>query len=231
VRMSHHLERLAMSWEQAALGSPAEAICPDMPPQDYEDSGRRSARSVAAIIPPGRTSLIEFGCGNGRVTRHLARLYDSVLAVDIAPTMLELVGQLGLPNVETYLSDGLTMPPGRTFDAAYSEIVFIHNTHEDGRRIIQALAGAVADGGVLALHIPIYDVGRDPAHWIDVGVWTADQLAEAAESAACEVVQRWTNPGHFDFDHIGPNHYKLQVLRKRPGSRDEAVAKGGAVDG
>ncbi len=217
--MKTQLEALADGWERAAREEPRGAIVPGLPPEQYEESGRVASETVAAIIPPGTASVIEFGCGDGRITRHLAALYGVVLAVDIAPTMLTHVLKLGLPNVETYLSDGLTMPAGRTFDAAYSEIVLIHNTYEDGRRIIKALAGAIADGGLLALHIPVYDVGRDPEHWIDVGVWTIDQLTEAADSAGCAVEQFWTNSGSFGFDRIGPNHYKLQVLRKLSSSR------------
>lgn len=79
---------------------------------------------------PSRMRVLEIGCGTGRITRALARLFGEVHAVDISA---EMVAQARAalkdhPNAHVYLNNGrdLAVLPALEFDFAYSAIVFQH---------------------------------------------------------------------------------------------------------
>lgn len=79
---------------------------------------------------PSDMSIIEIGCGAGRITRALASLFGEVHAVDVSG---EMVAQARAalqdkPNAFIYQNNGkdLTVLPDRLYDFAFSMIVFQH---------------------------------------------------------------------------------------------------------
>src|SRR5919112_1691205 len=56
-------------------------------------------------------TVVEIGCGVGRLTRVLARRADGVVALDVSPEMLALAREHnpGLPNVRWVLGDGRSL--------------------------------------------------------------------------------------------------------------------------
>jgi len=79
---------------------------------------------------PGEMRVLEIGCGAGRVTRALAKLFGEVHAVDVSG---EMVRQATLalreyPHAFLYQNNGqdLTVVPDIQFDFAFSSIVFQH---------------------------------------------------------------------------------------------------------
>src|SRR5580704_6975988 len=79
---------------------------------------------------PRDMRVVEIGCGAGRITRALAKLFGEVHAVDISGEMVEAARRalVDLPNAHVYQNNGcdLTVIPTREFDFAYSAIVFQH---------------------------------------------------------------------------------------------------------
>ncbi|HTC34444.1 MAG TPA: methyltransferase domain-containing protein [Bryobacteraceae bacterium] len=80
--------------------------------------------------PPAAMRVLEIGCGAGRVTRALAKVFGEVHAVDVSG---EMVRQAALalhdrPNAFVYQNNGkdLTVLPALEFDFAFSSIVFQH---------------------------------------------------------------------------------------------------------
>jgi SAM-dependent methyltransferase len=72
-----------------------------------------------AVVPGG--SILELGCGAGRVTRPLVALGHAVVAVDESAAMLEHV-----TGAEKVCADFFTLDLGRTFDAVVAGSYLIH---------------------------------------------------------------------------------------------------------
>jgi cyclopropane fatty-acyl-phospholipid synthase-like methyltransferase len=80
---------------------------------------------------PAGMRVLEIGCGAGRVTRALARVFREVHAVDVSGEMIALARRAvaGLSNVILYQNSGADLaviPKDLNFDFAFSTIVFQH---------------------------------------------------------------------------------------------------------
>ena len=80
---------------------------------------------------PKEMRVLEIGCGAGRVTRALARLFGEVHGVDVSGEMVALAREAlrDFPNAFVYQNNGMdlsVLPPGLIFDFAFSSIVFQH---------------------------------------------------------------------------------------------------------
>jgi len=88
------------------------------------------ARVCQGTRSPYDLSMLEIGCGVGRMTRALARIFGHVTAVDVSPEMIEgaRANLRDCPNVTLVLGDGATLPgvPSESQDFAFSFIVFQH---------------------------------------------------------------------------------------------------------
>lgn len=104
--------------------------------QEYEESGRKNVREFIEGDPlihahVGAFSsgvILEIGCGSGRITKTLSRLFKHVVAIDIAPTMLEKAQAfVGADNVTFVESNGANVPVmPESVDIAFSYIVYQH---------------------------------------------------------------------------------------------------------
>jgi SAM-dependent methyltransferase len=79
---------------------------------------------------PSEMKVLEIGCGTGRLTRALAKLFGEVHAVDVSGEMVERAraALANFPNAHVYQNNGcdLAVVPPLAFDFAYSSIVFQH---------------------------------------------------------------------------------------------------------
>jgi SAM-dependent methyltransferase len=93
---------------------------------------------------PRQMRVLELGCGAGRVTRALAKVFGEVHGVDVSPEMVRLAWSAvaGLPNAFIHQTDGatLTVLGDQRFDFAYSCCVFHHIS---SYQIIQSLVREV----------------------------------------------------------------------------------------
>src|SRR5216684_998305 len=93
---------------------------------------------------PGEMRVLEIGCGAGRVTRALAKLFGEVHAVDVSGEMVRLATEAlrDFPRASIYQNNGkdLTVVPNLQFDFAFSSIVF---QHIPSREIIENYVGEV----------------------------------------------------------------------------------------
>src|SRR5580692_3787709 len=79
---------------------------------------------------PKAMRVLEIGCGAGRLTRALAKLFGEVHAVEVSGEMVARAkaAMADYPNAYIYQNNGcdLTVVPELEFDFAYSAIVFQH---------------------------------------------------------------------------------------------------------
>jgi SAM-dependent methyltransferase len=94
-------------------------------------------------------SILDAGCGTGRVGRELARRGLDVLGVDIDTEMVA-TAQRKAPDVEWRIADLSTVDLGRTFDAAVAAgNVMIFLTPGTERDVITNLARHLSPAGIL----------------------------------------------------------------------------------
>jgi SAM-dependent methyltransferase len=131
---------------------------------EFYDSGREAAKTIELFEE--KTGFVvknglcfELGCGVGRVTAHLARRFDRVIAADISPGNLRICAQrmqhLGLTNVKTELlrsPDEIDALP--RFDFFYSVIVLQHNPPPIQKAMLNSILGRIAPGGACQFQTP-----------------------------------------------------------------------------
>lgn len=94
-------------------------------------------------------TVLDAGCGTGRVAIELARRGVDVVGVDLDGDMLAQA-RAKAPDLDWILADLADLDLGRTFDvvlAAGNVMVFLAEASE--RRVVERLAAHVADAGVL----------------------------------------------------------------------------------
>jgi trans-aconitate methyltransferase len=181
----------------------------------YDESGQRHAEMLTDTVGEHpEWQVADFGCGDGRVTRHLVARFKTVWGIDASNAMLDRLTKR-CPEVGPIRWDGASPPPwdnDRRFDLVCSFLTFVHYPWHDGREILEHLAQTLVPGGTLALQIPIYQTYREPRTWTSVGAWTPQQFVVAAQDAGLRIDHLHANRGNYAPGSSGPNHGKLQVL-------------------
>lgn len=173
------------------------------------DAARVVERVKALGLDPTALSIVDYGCGVGRVSIPLAAAFAKVVGYD---TGKELIWSHVGETPENYTPVFVT--PKDQVDIAVSISVFIHHTYENGVKMLKEVASMVKEGGYLLLQIPVYDVAREPEFWSGVGVWTREQMKAAVKEAGLWIVEMWSSPGAFSYNQVGVNHHQFQVLQK-----------------
>jgi SAM-dependent methyltransferase len=155
------------------------ALLPDVPPRTLQEqwngaSGGALAAQGAAFyrrlcdryarhgaLPLADARVLDFGCGWGRLTRMLARdvAPGALFACDPAQQILDTCRADGVPARlarSDFVPDRL--PFDGPFDLAFAFSVFTHLSEPAHRRCLDALHGALAPGGILAVTV------RPPAY-------------------------------------------------------------------
>ena len=108
-------------------------------------------------------SVVEIGCGIGRLTRGIAARAGDVRAVDVAPEMLRLAGRYngGLDNVNWIEGDGVSLAgiASESADACISHVVFQHLPAEEMTLgYVREIGRVLRSGGWAA-----FQVSNDPS--------------------------------------------------------------------
>lgn len=216
-------EDTVKKWDDAARGiNRKAAIHPSggVDEEAYELSGFQAARRVLRAFPGNKYScVVDFGCGDGRVLRHLCGRYGEAYGFDTSEKMVE-EASINCAAAKCFSSlHELAIEAeaqGRDGDCigVYSYAVFIHHRSADGAAMLKQIA-RYFPRATLALQIPLYEVAREPTSWTDVGVWTLPMLESAADAADLRVERAYVSPGEFSYDHVGHSHNELQVLTRK----------------
>jgi len=164
------------------------------------------------LAPAGNESVLDAGCGSGRVTAHLLERLPRghVVGADAAPSMVEAAREALGPGVPVILADLVELELDRPVDAVFSNAVFhwvpdhprlfarLFDVLRPGGRLVAQCGGT---GNVEAVRLAIRAVrerepfagqpGPPAATWNFAG---AEETAGRLEAAGFEGVSCWLEP-------------------------------------
>ena len=208
-------------WDRASGDDHALWITGSSSPEHYDRSGWQDALRLIERCPDyRRQSVLEWGCGSGRVTQYLCYLFRETHAVDIAPGMLAWLRGRRLPNLTISCTLGADLCPLPRVDVVYSYLCWMHNRKRDLAPILRTCHSVLDPGGRLLFQLPVYDEPREPRSYIDLACWTPEELRALAHLTGFEIVSMAASPGSFSMESVGVHHFDLHEWRPRPvGSR------------
>ncbi len=119
----------------------------------------------------GRQSIVEVGCGIGRMTAGLTHLFPKVVACDLDAAFLErcreTVASFGYPeHLQTcHVVDGRSLDiPDDSVDFVFSYITLQHCHHDDGLALVREAVRVAKPGGYIALNFRTW-VPQDAVLW------------------------------------------------------------------
>ena len=175
--------------------------------RNYFISGLESAYMIVKTLDyPYNKKVFEYGCGNGRIMKHLQAL--NISGCDINENY---VNQAKNNKLDVELLENFNK---YNFDICYSYTVFIHLNLEDSKIALKYIHDRLKKGGLAYLQIPIYDTNRRGGSYIDVNTMCYDTFKNTVENIGFKIVEYHTNKGSFNYTNIGLNHDKFQILMK-----------------
>ncbi len=168
--LSGQLEKMQREWDERARENARFYVNTER--QDWTDAEffQSGERTVAEEIltdminicqgkDPKRMTVLEIGCGAGRVTRALARVFGQVYGVDISGEMVSQAraALVGMPNVHILRNNGkdLDVLGNVRFDFVFSSIVFQHiPSREVIESYVRAARGRLRRGGRVTFPVP-----------------------------------------------------------------------------
>jgi len=153
-------------------------------------------------------SVLDYAAGPGRLAVHLLDHFTSVTIADTNPAYLDIASTRGEFTVLQVDTIPAFLPP---VDVIVCVNLFIHLPNETADQLLTLFAATLNPGGLLALHVPLYEQGRTPEHWTAVGTWTIHQLRQSATQAGLRVFEAHSNHGAYT-GTPGPYHAALAFL-------------------
>jgi len=142
--------------------------------REFFESGRIYVENLFATIrkhihPDFRPrSVLDFGCGVGRLLAPFAAIAEDVVGVDVSPSMVSEArrncDERQLQNVRLLISDDELSVLTGTYDLIHSYIVFQHIPVQRGRMLFARLLEHLRPGGVGAVHFTYSKAHFAPTH-------------------------------------------------------------------
>lgn len=144
-------------WERSANVDAVRAISDQDDEESFEVSGRADAKALANLVPPD-ASVLEIGCGTGRVMQHLAATCERLQGIDISEAMVAKgrARLARLPNVSFHVGNGYDLAPFETdsMDLVYSLYAFQHMPKTTAYNYLVESARVLRPGGLLRFQVP-----------------------------------------------------------------------------
>lgn len=164
---------------------------------EYFESGRENVRreiltdmgNICQGKDPKQMTVLEIGCGSGRITRALSEVFGEVYAVDISGEMIRQARESlhDRPNAHVFQNNGvdLTVLGDIRVDFAFSYIVFQHiPSRELIRSYVSEVSRLLRPGGLFKFQVQGgsgMDVMPEDT-WLGAAFSDADAVALAEET-------------------------------------------------
>jgi ubiquinone/menaquinone biosynthesis C-methylase UbiE len=175
------LDHLRRVWERLADEDPFWAVLTDARFKDgrwdQEKFFALGDEQVALILSTAaehgfdapRHQALDFGCGVGRLTQGLAGAFDSVVGVDIAPSMIAQAERVNRHGSRCrYLTSDrpdLRIFDDSSFDLVVSLLVLQHMEPQLAKGYIAEFVRVVRPGGLVVFQVPAERTGPDEPAW------------------------------------------------------------------
>jgi SAM-dependent methyltransferase len=131
------------------------------------------------LIPSANSTMLELGCGTGRITTVLARHCGFIEGIDISSAMIELcrtkLAKLGIPQYKVRVSVGDISDfsfPGK-FDLIIAPFRVLQNLESDSEvdGLLECIQNHLAPGGTCILNVfkPLYSREQLKEKWLIPG--------------------------------------------------------------
>ena len=169
--------------------------------RQYKEAGKWATNLLSPYYDKNST-VLDIGCGIGRVAKYVAPRVRKIWCVDISRIMLKRARKFvgSLPNVEFYRTNGhsLNKIPSNTVDFAYSFDMFPHLSDDETYLYLKEMMRILSPGGKIFFQFADLnqphnrEVFKNEAKlWLNLSVRirfiTAKQLETLAEIAGFKV--------------------------------------------
>lgn len=186
--------------------------------EKFDDSGRRDAEMFFEQdqdLLTAEATVLDIGCGIGRMDRHVASRVGRLIGVDVSGEMVARArARLAeFDNVEFVEVDGRSLAPvaDASVDVVFSHIVFQHVPRDPVRRMWHEAFRVLRPGGRFLFQVP-EAVGESPPDPPDEDTFEMRFWREAAVRAELEAIGFvWESCRRYrvdspttPFDHLRP---------------------------
>lgn len=246
------LDRLHETWDGLAAVDPFWAVLSSAEhrlggwdPDRFFATGREEIDELIAElqtrgIPLPRGTALDFGCGVGRLSRGLARHFESVIGIDLSARMVELARELTPePNVRYLVNraEHLSLLADGSVDFLYTGRVLQHVPPELTLVYLREFLRVLAPGGLAVFQIPsAIRGGRPEDAALPAEAWCARLVlgevpAELAAGEGAEIEVTVTNESLYDWpgvDELGL--YQIRLGNHWRHSQDGATGQIGRLE-
>jgi len=169
--------------------------------RDYERLIKNDKVIQDHLGPFEYRTIMEIGCGTGRMTEFMARDFAGVYALDVSRKMVEegkkrLSGLAETPwdyeNIEWIETDGAHLPAAVKVDLIFSYIVLQHCPLEIIRSIIQDARKSLAPGGIMKIQVRGREIRQDK--WYSGKWFTPSEITLLMDACGFQVEKIWHDP-------------------------------------
>jgi len=174
--------------------------------EQWLTTGKKNAEyTIYEIDLQTDESIMEYGCGNGRILRWLNN-YDAY-GVDIVPDFVREANELGC---RAYVLENFDI----CVDKVYSLTVFIHLRHSQAETALNYIHAHLNNGGRAYIQALVYEKDKDAWNFSDMTCYKPETWKALVEKCGFKLIKMWENKGDIDAGRYGTNHNKYHILEK-----------------
>lgn len=194
-------------------------------PVVYESRGEQDAMKLAAMVPDcAGLTVLDWGCGAGRVTTFLDTLFKKVVAVDISQGMMAIARATDPVRTEFQLIrvNKLNLSD-QSVDVVYSFATWMHLPRKGDLGVVLGECRRILiPGGRCVFQLPVYESGgseRPAGSPGGVAHWNEAELKALLAPQGWTIADLRVSPGApgEGGPPTGPHHFAVHEIRSKVG--------------